>query len=179
MARWVTVAEIKAIIGLNDAHTSDIDFQQYIDRAQVRDILPLLGDRLYADIDGDQTKTSNGSYPDLLDGSNYTDGGYTFVNHGLKTVIAYFAAAEYRFDGQEIDTPYGFAEVEAGNLSKSSRERNREMSIHYRELAMVYWQSVRDYLQRKADEYTLWYGDQPEDWDKSSKRNTVQPVTLW
>lgn len=179
MARWITVSEIQGIIGINLSHTNDIDFQQYIDRAQVRDLRPLLGDRLYADIDSDQAKTSNGSYPTLLDGGSYTDGGYTYVNDGLKCVLAYLAVAEYRFDGQEIDTPYGFAEVEAGNLQKSSRERNREMSNHYRQMAMVYWDSVRDYLQRKADEYTLWYGDQPPEWDKSNKRNTVQSVTLW
>ena len=179
MARWITVEEVKGIIGINDAHTANIDFQQYIDRSQVRDLLPLLGARLYADIDSDQTKTANGSYPDLLDGNTYTDGGYSYVNHGLKMVLAYFTAAEYRFDGQEIDTPYGFAEVEAGNLQKSSRERNREMSAHYRQLALVYWDSVREFLQRNADSYSIWQGDQPDEWDRSSKRNTVQPVSLW
>lgn len=179
MARWITVSDIQSIIGVNLSHTNDIDFQQYIDRAQVRDLRPLLGDRLYASIDADQTATDKGSYPVLIDGGTYTDGGYSYVHQGLKTVLAYLAVAEYRFDGQEIDTPYGFAEVEAGNLQKSSRERNREMSIHYKQMALVYWDGVRDYLQRKADEYTLWYGDQASEWDKSNKRNTVQPVTLW
>lgn len=175
----VSVEEIQQLIGINLSHADDVYFRQYISRAQIEDLRPLLGDRLFADINKNPEATTNGSYPNLLNEFEYVDGSYEYISYGLKTVIAYFAVAHYRFDGQEIDTPYGFAEVEAGNLQKSSRERNREMSQYYKNLGFSYWDTVRDYLQRKTDEYKLWYGDQPAEWDNSNKRNTVQSVSLW
>jgi len=158
MARWITVTEVKAEIPLNNLHADNIDFNTHINNAQYLDVKPLLGDRLYHDILRDVAATANGSYPDLLDGVDYTDSGYNYTNPGLKKVLIYYTAARYRIAGQEIDTAAGWQIPEVQGMQNPSHHKDQQMYKYYKKTADEYWQEVKKYLNRKSDSYTLWEG---------------------
>ena len=142
---------------------------EYIQDAEASDIRPLLGDELFTSLTSDPTDTTQGSYPALLDGGEYTFNGYTYRHPGLKSVLSDFAYARYKFFGSEVDTPFSTVQKTFDQSVRPSRTRMREVYSAIRKVAKDKWNQVRLYLDRSnatvGSEYDLWFGSEfyPDD----------------
>lgn len=142
--------------------TSEKKINIYIKDAEISDLRPLLGEELYQDLEANPTKTDEGDYPKLLQGSTYTYGNYTYSHPGIKAVLVDFASARYRFFGSDTDTPFGVVEKQFNDGRNTSVSRNREVYGAIRKVAKDKWFLVKDYLDRMnaatATKYTYWFG---------------------
>ena len=134
------VANYKQIADTN----FDNKLNDLVRQAQYQDVRPLLGERLFDDINNNL-----GSYTDLLNGGTYTYDGETYTNEGLKAVTVYYFYARYAMFGANIDTP--FSMVNKLNNDKSTPlDYNQKKAIYSNERDMAFniWRSVEKYLIR-------------------------------
>lgn len=163
MARWITRTDIEAIYTLNTG-TPSAEIEKYIDHAQFVDLQPLLGRDLYHDIIQDEDATTNGSYPDLLDGSVFTFNDKTYTNPGVRIVHAYFALARYLFSSSYVDTGLGVGKFLPENMEKASDRKESELNSHYQKIGMAYWKDVEFFLNavmNTDNEFAYWYCGRP------------------
>lgn len=122
----------------------------HIRDAQTLDLAPLLGEKLFNSL-----LSAPEDHEDLMEGGTYDYEGETFTNYGLKLVLSYFAYARYQRFGSVIDTPFSQIEKLEGAESRPTDEFTRKSRYTmYRESAMTYFASVRNYLARtKYDLY--------------------------
>jgi len=116
--------------------------------AQFQDLRPLLGERLYDDINNNLV-----SYADLLDGGTYEYEGVTYTNQGLKAATVYYFYARYAYFGSITDTPFSL--VNKTNMGKSEPVDiafKKSMYKNNRDMAFNIWRSVEDYLIRTDNE---------------------------
>ncbi len=182
MALWIDVNDIKEIIPINPAHPHGVEFNSYIEAAQFEDLKPLLGEDLYNEMLRDITATSagGGTYPNLLNEYNYSWKSKNYTNPGANKVLAFFAAARYRYVGQDTDTALGYQGLEGQNMRKSDEQRNRNMYTHLRKSAEAYWVEVERYLNRvagKSAAYTLWVCSDPQI-DQGEEAIIINTVTV-
>lgn len=116
--------------------------EQILD-AQIIDLQPLLGERLYNKI-----VSAPENYTELLNGGPYSYNDESFNCYGLKMILSYYAYARYVMFGSAIDTPFSFNE----KLNDNSRpvETNQKKSIYIlnRESASQIWENIKNYLIR-------------------------------
>jgi len=129
----------------------DITINQFVDDSQITDLLPLLGEKLYFDI---QNNIAN--YTDLLNGVIYTYDGVSVEQPGLKKVLSLFVYARYIFHGTQTDTPFGYVEKQYQDGKQVNRINRKEIYTLNKQIAMQYWEQVRDYLNRESENYPLW-----------------------
>lgn len=137
------------------ASVKEAKLNQFIDDAQIADLCPLLGNKLYNDIIT-TTGMGNTTYHDLLVGGNYDYDGITYDNPGLKTVLSLFVYARYEMFGGYTDTPFGFVEKQYQDGANIDRINRKEVYKANQQTAMMYWQQVKLFLDRNTDIYPLW-----------------------
>ena len=130
------------------------NINQFIEDAQVGDLRPLLGEKMYFDLLNDQSK-----YTELLDETNYNHDGVTYRSPGIKKVLSYYAYARYIMHGSATDTPFGFVEKGYQEERQVDRSGRREMYKATQQLAAQYWSQVEIYLGRNLSKYPLWGED--------------------
>jgi hypothetical protein len=112
--------------------------------AQIQDIAPLLGERLFNDL-----LNNVGNYNDLLNGGTYTYSNILYTNYGLKAVLSYYTYARYQMFGGVIDTPFSQIEKLEGNESRPTSENTKKALYQMnRDSAFNVWKSVENYLIR-------------------------------
>jgi hypothetical protein len=115
--------------------------------AQIQDIAPLLGEKLFNDI-----LVNHANYNDLLNGGSYTFSGVVYNNYGLKAVLVYYTYARYQMFGNVIDTPFSTIEKLEGSDSRPTSEKTKKDLYHMnRDSAFTIWQSVENYLIRTGN----------------------------
>lgn len=124
---------------------------QYVDDAEIHDLLPLLGEKFYFDIVADVSK-----YVDLLGRFEYEYDDATIVSPGLKKVLAIFVNARYIMHGSQTDTPFGLVEKNYQDGKSVERGSKKERYKLEQQTAFIYWEQVKLYLDRNADDYPLW-----------------------
>ena len=127
-----------------------LNINQFIDDAQVGDLRPLLGEKMYFDL-----LNNSSNYTELLDETDYTHDGVTYTSPGLK-VLSYYAYARYIMHGSATDTPFGFVQKGYQEEIQIDRSGRREMYKATQQLAAQYWSQVEIYLNRNFDKYPLW-----------------------
>lgn len=133
----------------------DDKLNQIIVETQFQDIRPLLGERLFNDILL-KVEAVDPFYDTLLDGGTYDYQGLTYVNYGLRCVLAHYVYARYTMFGDVIDNAFGQtlkmnvneSQPISMNLKKSLYQMNRDMAHNY-------WRNVFDFLSRNATSYPL------------------------
>lgn len=147
--KLITKADIAVYKQISVTLKDDI-IDEYILDAQIQDVAPLLGEKLFNAI----LKTP-ADYTDLLTAGEYTVGGETFTNYGLKAVLAYYAYARYKMFGSVVDTPYGFVEKLEGAESRPESDFSKKSLYNLnRDSAFTIWKSVENFLIRtKVDLY--------------------------
>lgn len=114
--KLITRAEIQQYKQLSNSIHDD-KLNQIIVESQFTDLQPLLGERLFNDIQKEVEATNN-TYDDLLDGGIYTYKGVTYTNVGLKAVLASYIYARYAMFGDVLDNPFGMTQKLNVNESK-------------------------------------------------------------
>lgn len=123
--------------------------EQILD-AQLLDLQPLIGERLYNKI-----VLQPDNYSDLLDGCIYDHDGISYTNYGLTMVLTYFAYARYIMFSSAIDTPFSIVEKLNENSRPVEASAKKTMYSLNREAAQQVWDNVRNYLIRtKNKDYT-------------------------
>lgn len=116
--------------------------------AQIDDIKPLLGERLFNALMRD-VAASGVLYNNLLNEHTYTIGDCEYYHSGLKAVIVFYASARITMFGDVIDNPFG----QTRKLNKNTSEpidyaTKKSKSNHDKNLAYNLWLDVRNYLVR-------------------------------
>lgn len=130
---------------------SPIIIDQYIDDAQITDLLPLLGEGFYYSI-----VSNPEGFTDLLEGVDYTYDGVTIPMPGLKKVLSLFAYARYILHGSATDTPFGYVEKTYNESNPVPRPNRKEIYKANQQTAMQYWIQVKSYLDRSINQYPNW-----------------------
>ncbi len=154
----------------------------YIADAELSDLRPLLGERLYTDLLANPTHTGdNGNYPDLLNGSTYTYSTFSYSHPGIKVILANYAYARYRFFGSDVDTPFGVVQKQTQDGFVVSTARNREVYTALRKVALDQWDLTKAYLNRMAgdtnNKYEYWYFQRPP-LDDDQRSIIINKITL-
>lgn len=123
---------------------NDDRLNETIRTAQINELRPLLGERLFDDI---LANTSN--YNALLNGGTYTYNGVTYTNYGLKAVLAHYTYAYYSMFGDVTDTPFGMVNKLAGDVSKPiDYSFKKSMFTVNKDKAFNIWLTVDNFLRR-------------------------------
>ncbi|WP_294823621.1 hypothetical protein [uncultured Flavobacterium sp.] len=116
--------------------------------AQLLDLQPLLGEKLYNKI-----VSAPEIHEKLMTGGPYVHDGIEYMNYGAKMVLAYFAYARYMMFSSVIDTPFSVVE-KLSDTSKPVDASFKKTAYHAnREAAMKIWDNVRNYLVRTGEAY--------------------------
>jgi hypothetical protein len=129
----------------------EITMNQFIDDAQVTDLLPLLGEAFYFTILADPT-----NFTDLLNEKQYVYDGVTITSPGLKKVLIDFATARYILHGSQTDTPFGMVEKQYQDGIQVSRTDKKERYKARQQTAMTLWYQIEKYLNRHTELYPKW-----------------------
>jgi len=121
----------------------DDKLNEQINDAQLLDLQPLIGERLYNKIMAEPA-----DYTDLLNGGHYEHDGVTYTNNGLKMVLCYYAYARYVMFGSMIDTPFSFTEKLNDNSRPVEASNKKTLYTLNREAAAQLWGNVKNYLVR-------------------------------
>lgn len=143
MTPLVTLTEVQTYKQVSNS-INTAKFNETVLQAQMVELLPLLGERLYYDI---LENTVN--YTDLLNGGTYDYNGITYTNVGLKAVISHYWYAYHSFYGDQIDTAFGLREKLNNDVSKqvstTMKKTMFELNCRY---AFNLWLNVEKYLLR-------------------------------
>jgi len=116
--------------------------EQILD-AQMLDIAPLLGERLY-----NKLLNNTDGYTDLLEGVTYVYDSENYQCYGLKMVICYYAYARYMMFSSVIDTPFSVVEKLNDNSRPVEAATKKTIYNLNREAASQIWNNVSNYLTR-------------------------------
>lgn len=144
LIQWETIAKYKQI----SESVPDEILDQFIHTSQLTDVMPLLGERLYNDI-----LINTEDHTELLDGGIYTHNDVTYINYGLKAIIALFVNARYVYFSSIVDTPTGHVQRETNYSTPAPETTKKSMWLENRKEAFAFWESVKSYLIRT--EYPL------------------------
>lgn len=111
--------------------------------AQIIDVRPLLGEKLYNKIIADAD-----SYTELLEGGTYQYQGNTYNNYGLKMVLSYYAYARYTMFGSSIDTSFALVEKLNDTSKPTDYAQKKALWHNSNQAAFSIWENVREYLIR-------------------------------
>jgi len=123
---------------------NDAKLNELILDAQMLDVAPLLGEKLY-----NKLVATPADYTELLDGGSYTVDGTDYNSYGLKAVIAYYTYARFVMLGDATATPFGFVQKLNSDVSQPVSDSMRKSTWQInKEAAAQIWDSVRNYLVR-------------------------------
>lgn len=126
----------------NSIHNNKLN--ELILQAQMVDLYPLLGERLYYDI-----LNNTSDWTELLDGCIYEYNGVTYTNVGLKAVLAHYTYARYSMFGDVIDTAFGLKEKLNNDVSKQvDYPMKKTLYEHNCNYAFNLWLNVERYIMR-------------------------------
>lgn len=121
----------------------DTKLNEMILDAQMMDLQPLLGEKLFNQIMADPE-----SHEALLTGGIYEHEGISYTNYGLKMVLAYFSYARYVMFGSVTDTPFSVVEKLGTESRPAELSTKKSMYSMNREGALQLWENVKNYLTR-------------------------------
>lgn len=141
--KWANRADVSIYKQISKTVYDDV-FDPIMIETQLQDIAPLLGERLFNDINNNIE-----NYTDLLNGGMYEYNNITYSNYGLKAVLSYYFYARYQMFGGIIDTPFSIVEKLEGAESRPTTDKTKkDLYQMNRDSAFNVWRSVENYLIR-------------------------------
>lgn len=141
--KWANRADVSLYKQISKTVYDDV-FDPIMIETQLQDIAPLLGERLFNDINNNIE-----NYDDLLNGGTYEYNSITYSNYGLKAVLSYYFYARYQMFGGIIDTPFSIVEKLEGSESRPTTDKTKkDLYQMNRDSAFNIWRSVENYLIR-------------------------------
>jgi hypothetical protein len=102
-------------------------------------------------------QTTPGDYTDLLDGDDFENYDGDEISHkGLRYVISYMVFSRYLGESNVVDTFSGFVSKNRTDAETISDGSIRRLQEENRQLAMVEWELIREYLDINSANYPLW-----------------------
>ncbi|RZK79342.1 MAG: hypothetical protein EOO85_03910 [Pedobacter sp.] len=128
---------------------NDDKLNEIILDAQIQDLLPLLGERLYNNI-----VASIEDYQELLTGGIYVHDSLEYTNYGLKMLLSYFVYARYVMFSSYIDTPFSLVEKLGSDSKPVDASVKKTLYNDNRDSAFMIWNNIKNYLLRtKAEDF--------------------------
>lgn len=118
---------------------------QIILEAQIQDLMPLLGERLFNAVLKD-VKNAGTTYTSLLDGGEFTHGGVTYYHAGLKAVLSNYVYGRNIMWGDVIDNPFGATRKRNPNSEPVDYATKKSFYQENKEFAFNLWLPVRRFL---------------------------------
>lgn len=153
----ITLEDIRAMksIALNVQQAKDLT--PYVLEAQNFDLGKLLGDAFYLALINDFTASpSLDVYADLFNGGSYVHDSETYYNYGIKKLIVHYAYTRYVANSNVIATPTGFVHKTNPHSDNVTDKTVARLTDNARSSALFVEDSVRNYLDRKNNDYPLW-----------------------
>ena len=141
--KWINRYDVSLYKQVSKTVYDDV-FDSVVIETQLQDIAPLLGERLFNDINNNIE-----NYADLLNGGTYEHNNILYSNYGLKAVLSYYFYARYQMFGGIIDTPFSIVEKLEGADSRPTTDKTK-LNLYQmnRDSAFNIWRSVENYLIR-------------------------------
>lgn len=138
----IDIDDIKAFKDVS-LHTPESRINEFIRDAQEQDLRPLLGNSFYFDV---LKNHQQGSYKDLMDGSDFDNGDCEWYQQGLKAVLVEFFWGRYTYFGVTNDTPFGNT-IKLSDFSKETESKDRrDIWEQSKQRANSYFDIIRVYL---------------------------------
>lgn len=141
---------------ITESNYNNGTLEQHIQDAQLVDLQILMGSDFFNDM---MRNSTDANYVELLNGGDYSYGGNTYTNYGLKSVLVRYAYARYIVAGSQTDTPFGYVEKNATDSTRVDLDRKKSMAKSNEQAAFINWGNVRDFLNRNSANYPLWKSD--------------------
>ena len=158
--RLISVTDIRELKDISKS-VPEKKVNQYIDDAEILDLMPNLGDRFYSDIKANPTKAE---YVKLLDGGEYEkiENGqpFKYFNPGIKKVLVEFSYARYILFGGYTDTPFSMVEKLSQDSRPVEKESKRAMYKNMQQVAQLYFGEVEKFILRNHTDYPLYRNDE-------------------
>ena len=152
MLRLIDRNDIELFAQISDTVYDNV-LNQHINTAQFVDLQKLLGSEFYNDLIRNST---DAKYKALLNLGDYTYQSVTYTNHGLKAVLVHYAYGRYIQFGSQTDTPFGYVEKITNDSQPVDFNQKKSIAKMNQQTAFNYWESVKLFLDRNADDYPLW-----------------------
>lgn len=134
--------------------------QVYIDRAQKKYLIDVLGYELYALFIAELPTPSSQRFTDILEGADFTntitgleDHWDGLTNTELQSLLAYFTYYQFLKSNQRGETGNGTTSNLFENSEKVSSIFNQQQAYN---LGVEQYKKLRDYLLTNSDTYTEW-----------------------
>jgi hypothetical protein len=111
----------------------------------------LLGIAFYQAID-----ETPANYTALLEGASFEYCGNTIKHVGLYNVIAYLNYSNYIEESNIMDTATGLKHKQTEQSEHVGIGTIKNLQNKNRELAMLWWKTIKDYLNENSSLYPLW-----------------------
>lgn len=134
----------------------DDKINPYISDAQLLDLRPLLGQKLYMAIVKDPEAAR---FNELMDPYDFEINEVEYNHQGLKKVLSIFSYARYVIHGSFTDTAFGFVQKSNQDSSPVSESSKRNIYQQDRQTATTYFQDIALYLNNNTDIYPEWKSD--------------------
>ena len=153
MTTLINISDIQAVESISSNLNVNKKLNPHILDAQECDVRPLLGEEFWIDIVDNLS-----DYDDLWLEHTYTHAGHTYRHPGLKYVLIMYTYARYKDDAQMHDTAHGVVMKTTEFSTPVSDKAIARAGAKARSSAQVYWSRVKQYLDRKYQDYPLWHG---------------------
>jgi len=144
--------DISEYVQISDTVFDNV-LNKFILQAQFADVQRLLGADFYNDLIRNYT---DANYQALLNAGDYDYKGVTYTNEGLKAVIVHYFESRYKISGSNTDTPFGLVVKTDPNSTNVDLASRKTEAKEAKNMAFNYWENVKDFLDRNADDYPLW-----------------------
>lgn len=123
-----------------------------IEEAKMFDLMPLLCNEMYFDVDANWTATT---YANLINGGQYVGCNNKQSFHfGLKKVLIYYAYSRYILINGFNDSPNGLVSKTNDFSIPTPLKELQTFSDKYRNMGFDAWQSVQKYLCKNKETFT-------------------------
>lgn len=164
MIQLIGISDIQNLkpISTNVDITKKLNF--CIEEAQKYDVMPFLGDSLYIELESDfnagSPQFSQQKYSKLFNGSDYTYGGRTFRNGGIKSMLVYYAYSRYVSNSNVNHSAFGLVEKISDHSTGVSKETLARQVSNATALAEAEKSKVENFLRLHLSDYGSWiYAD--------------------
>lgn len=152
MIQLINRTKIAAFTQISDTVYDNV-LNEHINNAQFIDVQKLMGSDFYNDMIRNSTEAN---YVSLLAEGDYNYQGKVYTNVGLDAVIVFYTMGRYTQFGSHTDTPFGYVEKLTNDSAKVDFGEKKSKAKMHQQTAYNYWENVRLFLDRNADDYPLW-----------------------
>jgi hypothetical protein len=148
--------DIGAKISTTGSTSTKIDVNKInsvLNEVQLINLKEVLGDRFYFDL---ISNLDNPTYQDLLSGSTFQYCGITYIQEGIKSLLADYFMAKYVLVVNTNFTPFGATAKHSESSEPADRNSLKDISANQSQLAGAKLEIIRYYLDSNPTLFPNW-----------------------